>query len=53
MNFIDDGFAVDIGRTRLARALCLGPLGSLILTVLGKADTVEVVKGVINKGNDK
>lgn len=39
MNVVDYRLSVDIRRARLARALGLGPSSSLILDMLGKADT--------------
>jgi hypothetical protein len=40
VDFVDDWCTVNVGRTRLARALGLGPFCGLVPYVLGMADAV-------------
>ena len=42
---VHNGLSVDVRGARFARALGLGPSGSLIVDVLGKADTGRTKKG--------
>jgi len=45
VNLVHNGLSVDVRRARFARALGLGPSGSLIIDVLGKADAGRTKKG--------
>lgn len=46
VNFVDDGFAVNVGWTRLAWALGFGPSSSFVIDMLRKANAEKKERGI-------